>query len=50
MRTNLIQNYIQQIKTHPKQEEPEVKVITPKRLNLTLILTGNLLTEPLLNL
>lgn len=31
MRTNLIQNYIQQIKTHPKQEEPEVKVITPKK-------------------
>ena len=32
MRTNLIQNYIQQIKTHPKQEEPEVKVITPKKV------------------
>lgn len=31
MRTNLIQNYIHQLTTQPKQQEPEVKVITPKK-------------------
>lgn len=32
MRTNLIQNYIQGISSQPKQQEPEVKVITPKKV------------------
>lgn len=31
MRANLIQNYIQGIASQPKQQEPEVKIITPKK-------------------